>query len=361
MDQDIKYKKFLECVSPDLAEPRVFGVALFGLGRAGSIHLQHLLASVRVRLVYAVEDYLPRRQQVEHKYRHKLAGCKFISSDQIATVCADKEVDIAFVCTPTSTHKILSCALLDGGKHVFCEKPIAESDEDISTCYAASRRSGKKLFCAFNRRHDPGLRRIKNQLVSGTLGEVHMVKTCAKDSPMSPLSYLKSSCGIFHDCAVHDIDLVCWLMNEFPSKIQSFGSLRNPDLKELEGKDYDTVTISMYFQTGKMALIDLSRNSAFGYDQRCEVFGSKGLLVNENQRPNCVKGEHTSGGSVDPICYSFASRYEQSYQLEAEYFFDVIEGKFEQEVAEIDVLAVSKIAYACQLSAREGRVVELSW
>ncbi|XP_022649037.1 uncharacterized protein LOC111267770 isoform X2 [Varroa jacobsoni] len=357
----MRLSRFLSYLSTDGKFDGEIGLALFGLGRAGTIQLQNILSCVRSHLHYIVEDSEERRRSIEAKYRHKLPDAQFIHSTDCGKLLSDPNVNAVIVCTPTFTHKDIVCKALGAGKHVFCEKPVAESNESVRECYEQAKKHGVHLFCAFNRRYDPGLRKIKNKVVNGELGDLFLVKTTSRDSPMPSIGYLLTSGGIFHDCAVHDIDVVCWLLAEKPTRVQVFGSLLSPTLEELRGKDFDNVVICFQFGSGKLATIDLSRNACYGYDQRCEVFGSKGMLQNANHRPNGVFAWTPDASSQDPILYSFPSRYQEAYEMELEYFLNLVSGRAKPEVLQDDVLAVTKIASACEKSAKEGVVVELEW
>ncbi len=74
---------------------------------------------------------------------------------------------------------------------------------------------------------------------------------------------------MFHDCAVHDIDVVCWIMKEYPESVFAYGHAFNQDIAAMP--DVDTIILSMKFPSGVIASIDLSRNAVYGYDQRVEV------------------------------------------------------------------------------------------
>lgn len=78
--------------------------------------------------------------------------------------------------------------------------------------------------------------------------------------------------GIFHDCAVHDIDMVCWILEEFPNSVFTIAHAHNKEIEQLH--DVDTVVIVMKFPSGVLSTIELSRNSSYGYDQRLEVTSS---------------------------------------------------------------------------------------
>ena len=87
--------------------------------------------------------------------------------------------------------------------------------------FAKADEVGKPLFCAFNRRFDPSFASIKKRVQAGEVGHVQMIKTTSRDSPLPTIDYLKISGGIFHDCAVHDIDLVTWIVGEYPTEVST--------------------------------------------------------------------------------------------------------------------------------------------
>ena len=75
--------------------------------------------------------------------------------------------------------------------------------------------------------------------------------------------------GIFHDCAVHDIDLTCWVLGEYPTHVFASATAFLPEVAAIN--DHDTVAFTMKFPSGALSMTDLSRNAAYGYDQRLEV------------------------------------------------------------------------------------------
>lgn len=128
------------------------------------------------------------------------------------------------VCSPTPTHEKIVVEALKAKKYVFCEKPIAETREDSEKCYEAAKAAGRVLFCAFNRRFDPSWSSVRQRVRKGEVGHVQVMKVCSRDSPLPSIEYLKISGGIFHDCMVHDIDMMTWTLGEFPIKVFN----RNP-------------------------------------------------------------------------------------------------------------------------------------
>ncbi|KAG5330133.1 DHDH dehydrogenase, partial [Acromyrmex heyeri] len=309
-----------------------------------------MISSRRVQILYIVDDVESKWQSIQ-KYWH-LDNVTFLSSKQCDKVFKDSNVDAIFVATPTITHKDIVIKALQAKKAVFCEKPIAEDRPSTVKCYEMAKKVGKPLFTAFNRRFDPSYWNLKERVHKGEVGHVHMIKRVAHDSPLLSLEYLKVSGGIFHDCLVHDIDLIVW--------VSVLAHANIPEIKAIG--DFDTVAVNFHFPSGTLGMIDLSRNSPYGYDQRLEVFGPKGMLQADNRQLNSVHlYNELQGITTAPIWYSWPSRFMNAYIREFDHFLDVVHGKIESEVKSKDILAVSKIATACEESARLGKVVELIW
>ena len=184
-------------------------------------------------------------------------------------VLKDANVDAVIVTTPTGEHEHYVRRALTAGKAVFCEKPIAATQQAINECYDLAEEVNKPLFCAFNRRYDTGMSSLRQKVINQEIGKLYQIRTTSRDSPLPPMTFLKLSGGIFHDCAVHDIDIVCWIVGEEPCGIFAQGSAFDPEIKAIG--DMDTVAIVLKFPSGVIATIELNRHSQYGYDQRLEV------------------------------------------------------------------------------------------
>jgi len=337
------------------------GVALFGLGRAGQIHFSNLLRDVRFDLLYIVDADEPKAIQLVT--RHRLQGRTVpLSADDASAVWRDPRVDAVIVATPTYAHESLIRNALESGKHVFCEKPIATTEEAVVKCYDLAEKVGKVLMCSFNRRFDPANRRLFDAVRAGNIGPVHVIKTCSRDSPFPPMEYLKISGGIFHDCLVHDIDLICWILGCYPISVYSIGHSHVESLRTLG--DADTVVTTMKFPNNVLASIDISRNSVYGYDQRVEIFGQDGMLRSENQRPTELEmfgplEESDSGGvRLDKMKYSFPQRYAESYVDALIHFADAVLGRIPAcGVTKEETVSAGRIATLAETSWREQKIM----
>ena len=242
-------------------------LALCGLGRAGTIHFKGIRLNHRCKLKYIVEDDVDKAQRTLSTYN--MTEVKVLAGKDFHTVLADKDVQAIVVATPTFTHESFCIQSLRAGKAVFCEKPIAEEIDKSALCYNEAEKAGKPLYCAFNRRLDPSMAYIQAKVANGDLGKVHVIKTTSRDSPLPSVEYLKISGGMFHDTAVHDLDVTCWILNEEPVTVHAMGHAHSQAIEELQ--DVDTIIIMMKFPSGALSVTDLSRHSTYGYDQRIEV------------------------------------------------------------------------------------------
>ncbi|XP_006813946.1 putative oxidoreductase YrbE [Saccoglossus kowalevskii] len=332
-------------------------LALIGFGRAGQFHFRNIFADYRVQLSWIVEEDVVRANQVVQNY--SLTSTTVIKSKEIDQVWRDDSVNAVIICTPTWTHESLVRAALKAGKHVLCEKPISPSIDSIKSLFAEARSHDRVLFCAFNRRFDPGVSSLKSRIRNGEIGQIQHVKTISRDFPPPSLSYLKTSGGIFHDCAIHDIDLTSWLAGEAPCMVYAQGHAFNKSIHEIG--DLDTLSIVLKFPSGILGTIDVSRYAAYGYDQRTEVLGSEGMIQNNNCRP-CELAIHKggSGKMENPIYQSCPERYNDSYKHELNHFIDVVKGeKNKCEVTAEESIMASVVAEACNKSYKLGRPVNI--
>ena len=184
-----------------------------------------------------------------------------------------------------------------------------------------------------------------------------MIKLTSRDSPRPPFEYLRNSNGIYHDCAIHDIDLLTLIYGERPLSVYTTAHCF---IKEIEAiNDVDTLAIVLKFPSGGIGLVDISRFASFGYDQRLEVFGEKGMLVQHNYKPTNVEFSGQNGSSTGRIYHSFPDRYAESYIKALDHFIDVIQGKCSAEITKESTLLASEIVEACERSRQTGQAVLL--
>ncbi|XP_028140621.1 myo-inositol 2-dehydrogenase [Diabrotica virgifera virgifera] len=359
-EEDEVYNNHIKTAQFADSECREFGVAIFGIGRAGTIHLLNLIGNRRANILYIVDDDVKKLENIKQSYKRCLGETSFLTSKDRNKVFVDSKVDFVICASPTYTHEVIVRGALEHHKAVFCEKPVAVTVEETKAIIDLSKKVNTPLLSAFNRRFDDSYSKIKEKVRQGEVGKVLTVKVCSRDSPLPSIDYLKTSDGIFRDCSVHDIDQIVSVLGEYPNKVSVFAHANIPEIRTIN--DVDTVSIIMAFDSGALGIIDLSRQCVYGYDQRLEVFGEKGMIKAENKCPMQNLEEYKlEMTKKTPIFYSFASRYQQAYKKELEHFMDVLEGKDKLLITGQDLLNVFKIAIACENSWKTGQTVPLIW
>jgi len=200
----------------------------------------------------------------------------------------------------------------------------------------------------------------KKKLVDGVVGSTRIVKTTSRDFPPPPISYLKTSGGIFRDCACHDIDMCRWLLKEDPVEVFVCASAFNPEIAEI--KDFDTVVINFKTASGKLAIIDLSRVSSYGYDQRIEVLGAEGMLQAMNVLPTSNIISTSDGLTQNTLKSPFTLRYKEAYACEIDHYVDLVVGKIDTpRHGHQDSRKIQIICDACDECVRTGKPVQIKY
>jgi len=328
-------------------------VGIIGAGRIGKIHTDNLLRMPEVEIVgvcdvfadEALEDWASERD------------INLVTRNS-ADLIHHPSIDAVFICSSTDTHVPLIREAASAGKHIFCEKPLSMSLERTEEALEAVRQAGVTLQVGFNRRFDHNFKRVREHVVNGTIGVPHIVKITSRDPSPPPKEYIKVSGGLFMDMAIHDFDMARYLSgSEVTEVYASGGVLVDPAFAEFD--DVDTAIITLKFESGALGVIDNSRKAAYGYDQRVEVFGSKGSVAVANDHPNTAVVSTVDGVVSDKPVYFFLERYMQAYVEETEAFIRSITGGEDPIVDGNDGLQAERIALAAKLSLRLNRAVKL--
>lgn len=325
-------------------------VLLCGLGRAGQFHLTNILSSRRAILAGVVDADAAKAQAAGAE----LDVPAFCDPAAALAACS---CDAAVVATPTLTHHSVVLSALDAGKAVLSEKPLGVSLAEIDACYGRAARKGLPLFLAFQRRFDPTFASVIRRAREGTIGRLQIVRSISRDNPVPGLDYLKTSCGIFHDCVVHDLDMLCQITGEAPSSVCTIGHNFLPEIAAIG--DLDTLLINLTFPSGTLGHIDVCRRAVYGYDQRVEVLGERGMLQAGNHLPTEEVHFDPSGVHRPPIEYSFPTRYRDAYRLEFEAFVACALDGAPVPVTPGDARLNFRLADAAEASYRAGAPVAI--
>lgn len=321
-------------------------IALFGAGRIGKVHAASLAKNPKVKLVAVVDVHEPSAKALAEQY-----GAKVFSQDE---VFADASIKAILICSATNTHADLIEAGARRDKVIFCEKPIDLSLERVQACLKVVSDHKAKLFVGFNRRFDKNFRALKQALDAGEIGKAELLQISSRDPGPPPLEYIKVSGGLFRDMMIHDLDMACWLMNEKPVALSaSASSLVDKHIGALG--DVDTAIVTLEFESGALAVISNSRRASYGYDQRIEVHGEKGMLQAENVLESTLIKSNSDGIIHQKPLYFFLERYEGAYASELEAFIKLATGEADAEVSGADGERALRLADAALRSLETGQ------
>ncbi|NLK07489.1 MAG: inositol 2-dehydrogenase [Firmicutes bacterium] len=328
-------------------------VGVIGVGRIGKIHIENLCYGVPNAEVAAVADINVNEAK---RWAGKF-GITNVANDPMAII-TDENIDAVLICSPTDLHAQQIIAAADAGKHIFCEKPIANDIVKTKKALAAVRKAKVKLQLGFNRRFDPNFQKIHTLVREGALGEVHSIKITSRDPAPPPISYVKASGGIFMDMTIHDFDMARYLAGSEVTEVYAVGSvLIEPAIAEVG--DYDSAVVVLKFANQAVCVIDNSRKAVYGYDQRVEVFGQKGSATAYNKKPTDVEISTEQGVYTDKPLYFFLERYMDSFRMELCDFITAVTSNEEPPVTGEDGLHALYIAKAAAMSAGENRPVSI--
>jgi myo-inositol 2-dehydrogenase/D-chiro-inositol 1-dehydrogenase len=279
-------------------------------------------------------------------------------ADSCTDILGDPSIEAVLICASTDTHADLIVAAAKAGKHIFCEKPIAYSLEQIDRALAAVKTAGVQLQIGFNRRFDANFARVRHAVASGEIGKPSLMHIISRDPAPPPLSYIRVSGGMFMDMTIHDFDMARFLIGDEVEEIYTAGGVMvDPEIGK--AGDLDTALILMRFRNGVIGTIDNSRKAVYGYDQRVEILGSEGKIETGNCYPN--QAVVSGGKSVykDLPLNFFMERYTESFSKELQSFTQAVLENRQTAVTGIDGRIPVVMAMAARKSYDEHRPVRL--
>ena len=284
----------------------LINIALFGLGRIGQMHARNLVNHPEFNLKYVFD--------IDKKLSNKYKSLS-INNPEIAL--KDKNIKSIFIASSTPTHTKFISSAAKYNKVIFCEKPLDLDLDKVNKCKKYIKRFNPKIQMGFNRRYDPGHNSLKINLEKGKIGKLEKIIITSRDPVPPPLRLLKQSGTIFRDMMIHDFDLARFYLgkDEFSSIFATGSNISDKRFNKL--KDFELATCVIKSKKGVQCIITNSRHCSFGYDQRVELFGNKGMIISDNKRE--LETSLFSGKSTNikkPLMYFFIERYNEAYKLQ---------------------------------------------
>ena len=296
-------------------DKNIVNVALFGLGRIGQMHAENLVSHPKFKLISVYDINKNLSKKLSKKFK-----CLNIENPNIAM--KDKKTDVVFIATSTSTHLKFIEEAVKNKKIVFCEKPLDLNLEKIEKCKRKIKKYNPKIQIGFNRRYDPGHKLLRKNLLKGKIGKLEKIIITSRDPSPPSIDYLKISGGIFKDMMIHDFDLARYYAgkDEFESIFAIGSNLHDKKFNKI--KDFELASCVLKTKKGIQCIITNSRHCSFGYDQRVELFGTKGMLVSDNKRETeTIFYSGNSTNNKSKLLNFFIERYSEAYKLQLEDLF----------------------------------------
>ena len=331
-------------------------IGIIGAGRIGKVHLESISYHVKNAVVTAVAD--PFMNDETRAFIEGF-GVEKIYEDY-HKIIEDKDIDAVLVCSSTDTHADISIEAINAGKHVFCEKPVDHSIAKIKeVADALASHPGVKFQVGFNRRFDHNFAAIRKAYDDGRIGDAHILKITSRDPEPPNPKYIAVSGGIFLDMTIHDFDMAAFLTNSDAQEVYvNSAVLVDPEIGK-QG-DIDTAIITMKMSNGALAVIDNSRRAAYGYDQRAELFGSKGMVATSNDTLSSAVVSDANGVTGEKPLFFFLERYMESFSEEMRQFVSACENDTEVPVGIHAGMQSVRVALAAKKSVAEHRPVLVS-
>ncbi|BBV00731.1 inositol 2-dehydrogenase [Providencia hangzhouensis] len=328
----------------------MFNIALFGAGRIGQVHAVNIAGHKETKLYSVIDPYQPNAVALAEKYQAKVQTTE--------EAMQDPNVQGVLIASATDTHADLIELAAKHKKVIFCEKPVHLDLERVKQCLKSVKEHNVPLFIGFNRRYDPQFRHLKNLFQQGAIGKAESLIITSRDPSPPPAEYVKVSGGMFRDMTIHDFDMARFMIGEEPCSVYAQGSnVVDPAIGQ--AGDIDTAFIILKFPSGAMATISNSRRSGYGYDQRIELHGEKGLLTAGNIKENSVALLSEVGCLSAKPEYFFLQRYHEAYQAEWQHFVDILAGRAESETTGTDGELALYLADKALESLKTGKEVKL--
>jgi inositol 2-dehydrogenase len=334
-----------------MADKRI-GIAVLGAGRIGALHALNVARNVPgARLVAVADVDIAAAERAVDVARQGRAIQRYQEALE------DQSVDAVVIATPTDTHAAILVEAARHGKHVFCEKPVAQSLEVTRGAIDQVTASGVLLQLGFNRRFDPAFAEAQRRIRQGDIGEPYLVRMVGRDPSIAPIAYLKSSGGQFKDQAVHEFDMARWLIGSDVEEVSAIGSvLVDPAVSDIG--DVDTSVTTLRFNGGRLGIVDCCRRCVYGYDIRAEVHGSEGAIFVGGYGGAGVTLLGPDRAALAQVAF-FIDRFVEAFQAELVHFVAcVISGKAPSVGGEDGYLAL-RVAVAAGRSLRERRVIRV--
>jgi myo-inositol 2-dehydrogenase/D-chiro-inositol 1-dehydrogenase len=325
--------------------------AVLGCGRIGRMHALNLARHPRADLAYVYDIAADAAAAMADATGARRAA-------EVDQILGAADVAAVLIASPTDTHLDLLVRAVEAGKAVLCEKPIDLDLAKVDASWGRIKERNPTIMVGFNRRFDASLKAVRDRIHAGEIGKLEQVVITSRDPGPPPLAYIATSGGLFRDMTIHDFDMARYLMGDIATVHATGANLVDPAIEQ--AGDIDAAMLTLVAKSGAICQISNSRRSSYGYDQRIEAFGEKGMLQAGNQRPTTVSFWGADATEAqDPVLNFFIERYTPAYLAEIDHFVDCVENGTVPLASYRDGREALRLADAALDSMRTGQTVRL--
>lgn len=325
-------------------------IAVFGAGRMAEIRIEDLLKDPRIESIAVINRSREKAEALKAKF-----GVSIVAEHDFRA----EDFDSYVITTGTSHHATALDLVIGSKRKIFCEKPIALELNETDEVLRRVREAGAEMQIGFQRRFDPPIAKAKKLIESGSVGTLYHLRFVSNDIEPSSREFLAGSGGIFRDLHVHDFDLAEWLCNDPIAEV--YATRRVREFKQYEEfEDGDVSLIHALTASGVQISISGTRHDPRGHDVRFEVFGSKDSL-SSGFAPRTPLNLLDEGIALSDRPYSgFVDRFREAFRQETMAYVEWLAGNRGNPCSPDSARSGICIAIACEISAREKRMVKVA-
>lgn len=308
------------------------GFGIVGTGMIAHFHAKAIQSMANGRIVACFNQNVEKAKAFAAEY----GGTAYSTLDELL---ADRNVGIVTICTPSGAHRDPAIAAANVGKHVVVEKPLEISLQRCDDIIQACEKNGVKLCTIFPSRFSAANMALKEAIEAGRFGRLTLGDTYVKwwrtqeyyDGGGWRGTWALDGGGAFMNQAIHNVDLLCWLMGDVAEIAGFTGTLAH---ERIEVEDVGVACLK--FANGAIGVMEATTAAWPGLLKKTEIHGSKGTVVVEQDsvvrwefaeekpedteiRSRLGANSASSGGASDPKAISFVG-----HQMQLEDFVEAI-------------------------------------